>query len=142
MATNNVKYFTSFFVDHYTSYLICKHEKKWNEHQLLQTDKERNNFFEDVGVPFFNTLASHFEGDQTIRFFITSGIVDVVIGGLLFHPNTVTGVTRSQVLSICKPFIPAEDVQKDALLALDEYGVEIKIPDSQALPHSCKVRCL
>lgn len=127
-ATDNVKYFSTFVTAHYASHLSGQHGKKWKEYQALQTDEEKNDFFDDVDVPFCNTLVSHFDGDNTTRFYINASIVENVIGDLLFHPDDIEGITRARALTLFKLVEHAEPngVPAGGSLSRNEYVAEIK----------------
>jgi hypothetical protein len=51
-------------------------------------------------MPFTATLDARFETSDTLRFMIKKKIVESIIGGLLFHPDDIEGLTQTRALSL------------------------------------------
>jgi hypothetical protein len=100
--TESAKYFELFRADNYKSHLTDQHRKKWQEYCDLTSDDDKRQFFSSVTTTFRNSLDSHLERDDCERFEIDRGIVREIIGGLLFHPDDVNGVTQTKTTSIFK----------------------------------------
>ncbi|ETP33409.1 hypothetical protein F442_18063 [Phytophthora nicotianae P10297] len=64
-----------------------------------QGSKYSEAFFAAVGVPFQETIASHY-GEDALRMPVSKPIVEIVIEALLFHPDDLEGLTHKRALSL------------------------------------------
>jgi hypothetical protein len=92
-ATSRAKHFDCFRTDNYLQHLQQQHPLKWAAYEELLSSAERDVFFKAVPVPFVNSLEAHFERDGPLYFTVNESIVKDIIGGLLFHPDDMEGVT-------------------------------------------------
>jgi hypothetical protein len=84
------------------------HSLKWAEYCALNAE-EKDTFFECV-VPFVNTTKAHAATtSKSFSFELEEGIVDVIIGELLWRPNEMDGETRENALLIFKEVDASED---------------------------------
>lgn len=77
--TTNTKYFKQFRSDFF--------EKHLTEYQALTDKEDKTNFFLQPAVPFVDTLLAVFESEDPMVFSIDAGIVETIVGGMLFHPD-------------------------------------------------------
>ena len=98
--TTTTKYFRSFRVQCYKQHLCNKHQEEWTQYQYL-SNEEKKNYFDNRQV-VANTLHAHIDiGQDRYVFQINRGIVDVIIGELLFDPDDDDGeVSRERVLAL------------------------------------------
>jgi hypothetical protein len=73
---------------------------KWAEYDDLQSSAERDTLFKEVKVPFVNSLDEHIERNGALHFTLNTSIVKDIIGGLLFHPDDIEGVTVARALGM------------------------------------------
>ena len=66
---------------------------------MLKSDQDQEAFFQEVQDSFLNTIETHFEKHERL-FFREKGIVDVIGGDMLFHPDAMDGISKA-VLSAC-----------------------------------------
>ncbi|KAH6600274.1 hypothetical protein BASA50_002450 [Batrachochytrium salamandrivorans] len=129
-ATSRVKYFDCFRTDNYIQHLQQQHQWKWAEYDKLQSFAERDMFFNDVQVPFVNTLEAHFERNGALYFTVNKSIVKDIIGGLLFHPDDMEGVTVVRALSLFQLIEPEDNDKRGDddfnRISRQEYSVQIK----------------
>eukprot|EP00171_Calliarthron_tuberculosum_P002636 IDg2636t1 len=125
--TMNVKTFKRpFRSDNIKAHLTGQHSKAYIEYSAL-SDEEKKVYFNRVN--FNNTLAAHFDGEQSLTFTINRDIVDVIIGDMMFNPDDEESApTRERALQIFKLFPDAngdgDDGEQD--LNREAYKVEIK----------------
>jgi hypothetical protein len=105
-ATGHCKYFDHFRTDNYKQYLTQQHPTQWCAYDALTTPSEKEEFLKAVRVPFTATLDAHCESSGVLRFIINKSIVESIIGGLLFHPDDVEGLTHDRALSLFRPNKP------------------------------------
>ncbi|KAH6582640.1 hypothetical protein BASA60_001827 [Batrachochytrium salamandrivorans] len=131
-ATSRVKYFDCFRTDNYIQHLQQQHQWKWAEYDKLQSSAERDMFFNDVQAPFVNTLEAHFERNGALYFTVNKSIVKDIIGGLLFHPDDMEGVTVVRALSLFQLIEPEDNDKRGDddfnRISHQEYSVQIKSP--------------
>jgi hypothetical protein len=73
--------------------------------RILRSDDRRGQttvVFAYVATPFRNSLDSHLERNDCERYLIGKEIFCETIGGLLFRPDDVSGVTQTKATSIFK----------------------------------------
>ena len=102
-ATTHVKYYKKpFRVQNYKSHLK-QHSVKWQEYQQL-SNEEKKSFFENIKMPYVNTLDSHYEvsNREEQDYVIDSCIVDRIIDDLMFDPEDEENVSKEKALSIFK----------------------------------------
>jgi hypothetical protein len=92
-STGHCKYFDNFRTDNYMQHLTQQHLTQWRAYDALTSPSEKEEFFKAVRVPFTATLDANCESSGVLRFIINKSIVESIIGGLLFHPDDVEGVT-------------------------------------------------
>lgn len=101
--TTNVKYYTkSFRVELFRKHLVGQHPLRWADYSRLATEEERQGFFVQTPVPFVETLHAVFETEKELLFSINSGIVDTIIGKLLFHPDDVGTRSHTRAMAVFK----------------------------------------
>ena len=88
--------------DLYTKHLFLQHPKRWAEYQTLLSDAAREAFFKTGTVPYANTMDAHYGVAGELSFSIGASIVEDIIGGMLFHPDDVSGVAYEHALSLFK----------------------------------------
>jgi len=90
-----------FRTDNYTQHLHLNHKTRWEEYQGLAHQKKSKYF--DIAVKHAETICHYIEPrSKTITLTVSSNIVDVVIGNMLWHPTDMEGQTRENVLSFFK----------------------------------------
>jgi hypothetical protein len=90
-----------FRTDNYTQHLRLNHKTRWEEYQGL-AHQEKSKYF-DVAVKHAKTICHYIETrSEAITLTISSSIVDVVIGDMLWHPTDMEGQTRENALSLFK----------------------------------------
>jgi hypothetical protein len=75
----------------FVQHLELQHPNKWKEYRgVLQNDSanEVEKFFDNGDVGFVNTMHAYVDTGMLMRFFFDKYIVRVIIGGMLFEPNT------------------------------------------------------
>jgi hypothetical protein len=70
-----------------------------------------------VATPFRNSLDSHLERNDCERYLIDKEIVCEIIGGLLFHPDDFSGVTKTKATIIFKSIEDDGDSSSDSLMS-------------------------
>jgi hypothetical protein len=140
-ATSRAKYFDCFRTDNYLQHLQQQHPLKWAAYEELLSSAERDVFFKAVQVPFVNNLEAHFERDGPLYFTVNESIVKDIIGGLLFHPDDMEGVTIARALSMFRLIVPEDNDEggDDYLnqISCEEYSVQIKTPRRFSLLVGC-----
>ena len=86
--------FTTFRAGHYKQHLENQHAVRWSDYQNLSSEDKRKFF--DKTVPREQTLAIHFEGEAPTRFKVKASIVNDIIGGMLFDPDDLEGLSLVQ----------------------------------------------
>jgi hypothetical protein len=84
--------------------------------RILRSDDRRGQttvFFASVATPFRNSLDSRIERNDCERYLIDKEIVCELIGGFLFHPDDVSGVTQTKTTSIFKSIEDDGDSSSD-----------------------------
>ena len=128
-CTSNVKYFSTFRSENYRRHHESAHKTKWEEYQKLDSQEDREKFFEDADVPFVNTLHAHKDQDlDHIRVLVNAPIVETIVGDLLFHPDDVAGVTHERALSQFKKLEEVDPRTGANGHERDLYEVVIKTP--------------
>jgi len=90
-----------FRTDNYTQHLCLNHKTWWEKYQGL-AHQEKSKYF-DVAVKHTQTICHYIEPrSEAITLTISSSIVDVVIGNMLWHPINMEGQTRENALSLFK----------------------------------------
>ena len=74
-----------------------QHSVHWKTYHAL-TNTQKDTFFDEAApVVHRNTLKSHFGGNQAAaHFFADKGIIDIIIGEMLFHPHDSNVIGREQ----------------------------------------------
>ena len=130
-ATANITYFRRpFRADTYSRHMLSQHSTHWQTYCEL-TKEQKTVFFEnEAPVVHRNTLKSHFGGSQAaVHYFANKGIVDIIIGEMLFHPdNSNDDVTKERALAIFEDVIGQEEDERDSDLQTDSYRMIIKNP--------------
>ncbi|CAM6016767.1 unnamed protein product [Sphagnum balticum] len=113
-----------FQIDNYTQHLCLNHKTRWEEYQGL-AHQEKSKYF-DVAFKHAETICHYIEPrSEAITLTISSNIVDVVIGDMLWHPTDMEGQTRENALSLFKR---KEDVAFDASTELQQTSwVDVRI---------------
>jgi hypothetical protein len=132
--TENVQYFkVPFRADNMKKHAELQHLEAFEEYSRLG-DSEKKAFFDDK-VARNNTLHAHFDGENALRFLIKQGIVDVIIGDMLFDPDDVdTAPTRARALEIFKLIVDPDRIDGgDGVDGEDVQPVlyEVKIASSR-----------
>ena len=96
--TENVKLFTTLRAGHYKQHLENQHAVRWSDYQKLSSEGKRKFF--DKAVPREQTLAIHFEGEAPIRFKVKASIVNDIIGGMLFDPDDLEGLSFAHAMAV------------------------------------------
>jgi hypothetical protein len=82
-------------------HLRLNHKTRWEEYQGLE-HQEKSKYF-DVTVKHVETICHYIEPrSEAITLTISSSIVDVVIGDMLWHPTDMEGQTHENALSLFK----------------------------------------
>ena len=106
-----------------------QHSVHWKTYRELQ-NAEKVVFFDEVPpVVHRNAHKSHFGGSQAVKhYFADKGIVDIIIGEMLFHPDDSNDdVTKERALAIFGNVIErGEDNEQDSDLQTDCYRMSIK----------------
>ncbi len=90
-----------FWTDNYTHHLRLNHKTQRGEYQGL-AHQEKSKYF-DVAVKHAETICHYIEPrSEAITLTVSSNIVDVVIGDMLWHPTDMEGQTRENALSFFK----------------------------------------
>ncbi|CAK9215918.1 unnamed protein product [Sphagnum troendelagicum] len=90
-----------FRTDDYTQHLHMNHKTRWEEYQGL-AHQEKSKYF-DVDVKHTETICHYIEPrSEAITLIVSSSIVDVVIGDMLWHPTDMEGQTRENTLFLFK----------------------------------------
>ncbi len=90
-----------FRTDNYTQHLRLNHKTRWEEYQGL-AHQEKSKYF-DVAVKHAEIICHYIEPrSEAITLTVSSSIVDVVIGDMLWHPTDMEGQTRENALSLFK----------------------------------------
>ncbi len=90
-----------FWTDNYTQHLRLNHKTRWEEYQGL-THQEKSKYF-DIVVKHAEIICHYIEPRfEVITLTVSSNIVDVVIGDMLWHPTDMEGQTRENTLSLFK----------------------------------------
>jgi hypothetical protein len=119
-------------------HLTQQHPTQWRAYDALTSPSENEEFFMAVRVPFTATLDAHCESSGVLRFNINKSTVESIIGGLLFHPDDVEGLTHARVLSIFRPNAPEYgDPANPNNPPREEYIVEIKTAKRFSLLIGC-----
>jgi hypothetical protein len=107
-------YRSELYREHHTK----QHNTRWRYYQAL-SNNEKEAYFKDK-TQFRDTILSHLEPQSThLIFKINSGIVDKIIGEMLFHPDEQDGISQARALKL---FAPNEDADEDG------YIITIKNP--------------
>jgi hypothetical protein len=82
-----------FRTNNYTQHLRLNHKTRWEEYQGL-AHQEKSKYF-DIAVKHAETICHYIEPRfEAITLTISSNIIDVVIGNMLWHPTDMEGQTR------------------------------------------------
>ena len=66
--------------------------------------------FDDVAVPYQETINAHFYVDKNpINFFISKNIVKAIIGSLMFYPDDLEGVMHECDIYLFAPIEQSAD---------------------------------
>jgi hypothetical protein len=80
-----------FRYDNIEKHLENCHQTHWAQYQELHSPAEKASFFDDVAVPFRNTMAAHFIpeslGERQITFTFDKAIIEDLIGDMLYSPD-------------------------------------------------------
>ena len=79
-----------FRYDNIETHLSSQHPTKYAEYKLLDSVADRHAFFDDVPVAFKNSMKAHFPSsflgvERQIVFDLKKGIVDVIVGNMMFN---------------------------------------------------------
>jgi len=90
-----------FQTDNYTQHLRLNHKTRWEKYQGL-AHQEKSKYF-NVTVKHVETICHYIEPrSKAITLIVSSSIVDVVIGDMLWHPTDMEGQTHENALSLFK----------------------------------------
>jgi hypothetical protein len=92
-ATGPCKYFDHFRTDIYMQHFTQQRPTQWRAYDELTSPSAKTEFFKAVRVTFTATLNAHFETSGTLRSLINKSTFESIIGGLLFHPDDIEGLT-------------------------------------------------
>jgi hypothetical protein len=95
--------------------------------------KEKKTAFFNKEAPVVDrndTLKSHFGGSQAkVHFFVSKGIIDIIIGEMLFHPDDSNDeVTKERALAIFENVARQKEDEQSSDLQTDVYHMIIKNP--------------
>ena len=86
--------------------------------------------FDDVAVPYHETIDAHFDGDKNpINLLISKNIVKAIIGGLVFYLDDLEGVIHEQDLSLFAPTKKSADLTGKNLQVGDDTGKNVRVGD-------------
>jgi hypothetical protein len=125
ICTVNVKHFSTFRADGYKHHVQSQHAEAWKKYQAIADKAEKEAFFMNVNMPFASTMHSHMESERPLQFQVSSSIIEVNIGDLLFHPDDVHGVTQSRAVMLFKKAEEA-DFSNGEVAGRDLYEVVVK----------------
>lgn len=102
--TTVVKHYKRFRVQYYKQHVIQQHPAEWESYQAL--DKEGKKQFFDGRPVVVNQLTAHWESDGGAYVFLFDrNIIEVVIGELLFDPDSADNefeISRERALALFK----------------------------------------
>ncbi|BBN17363.1 hypothetical protein MPTK1_7g13940 [Marchantia polymorpha subsp. ruderalis] len=134
--TVNVMYFKKpFRADMYLRHMSLQHPLCWKEYSALSQSEKASYFDTNAPIVHRNTIKSHFGGSQVpIQLFVDKGIVDVIIGDMLFQDgDSNENITKERALSIFEDVLEPSEGNCDgcddaADVSTARYRIHLKNP--------------
>jgi hypothetical protein len=78
----------------------CRRSQNWTEYREHASDKERSPFFNPSAAHSQQMMHAHFDMTENIVFEFNKGIVDVIVGGVMLHPDGVNWILYRRALGL------------------------------------------